>query len=96
MSFGLGTGPLFEPSNLRRILIPGIILVALLAIATKSGAVERAWRALTGNRMPVEAPVAVPVSKPVLSEHQREWLETQASPPALPQREPGGTRYETL
>ena len=77
MSSGFGTGPLFEPSNLRRVLIPGLILLVLMAIGTKSGAVERVWHALRGNRLPVDAPLAVPVSKPVLSEHQREWLETQ-------------------
>lgn len=77
MSAGPNTGPVFEPSNLRRILIPCAILIALLAIATKSGAAEKVWRVLTGHRVPVEMPQPVPASKPVLSEHQREWLDHQ-------------------
>jgi hypothetical protein len=48
-----------------------------LAVATKSGAVEKVWHVLTGNRIPVATPDPVPASKPVLSEHQREWLDHQ-------------------
>lgn len=77
MATGATNGPVYESSNLRRFFIPAAVLLVLLAIATRSGAVERAWRALTGNRIPVNAPVDVPASKPVLSEHEREWLEQQ-------------------
>jgi len=77
MSAGPNTGPQFEPSNLRRVLVPCVILVAVLAIATKSGAVEKVWHVLTGNRVPVETPVPVTVSQSVLSEHQREWIDHQ-------------------
>lgn len=77
MSAGPSTGPQFEPSNLRRVLVPCGILLVVLAIATKSGAVEKVWHVLTGNRMPVEIPVPVAVSQPVLSEHQREWIDHQ-------------------
>ena len=68
---------MFESSNLRRIFIPGIVLLGLIAIATRSGAVEKVWRVITGNRMPVSAPGPVAVAKPVLSEHQREWINQQ-------------------
>lgn len=71
--------PKFEASSLRRFLIPAVVLLAVMAVATKSGAVEKVWRVLRGNRLPVNAPVAVPVSKPVLSEHEREWLAQQDS-----------------
>ena len=71
-------GPGFEKSNVRRVLIPCAILIALIAVATKSGAVEQVWRALTGNRMPVSAPNPVAAAKSVLSEHEREWVSQQA------------------
>jgi hypothetical protein len=71
-------GPGFEKSNIRRILIPCAILVVLIAVATKSGAVEQVWRALTGNRMPIGAANPVAAAKPVLSEHEREWISQQA------------------
>lgn len=70
-------GSVFESSNLRRIFLPGVILLALLAVATKSGAVEKVWRVITGNRLPVNTPAPVQASKPVLSEHEREWLGKQ-------------------
>jgi hypothetical protein len=82
MAEAQNSGSGFEPtkpeaSNLRRFLVPAVLLLVVMAVATKSGAVEKVWRVLTGNRMPVEAPVAVPVSKAALSEHEREWLAQQ-------------------
>jgi len=77
MPLGPDFGPVFESSNLRKFLIPGGILIVLLAIGTKSGAVEKVWQVLSGNRVPIDTPVPVPVSKPVISEHEREWLERQ-------------------
>ncbi len=77
---GMSTGPNvsdFEKSNFRRILIPCAILVVLLAIATRSGAVEQVWRVISGHRMPVDAPTPVAAAKPVLSEHEREWIAQQ-------------------
>lgn len=73
----MNAGPAFERSNVRRLLISCAILVALLAIATKSGAVEQVWRVLTGNRMPVGGAAPVAAAKPVLSEHEREWISKQ-------------------
>ena len=70
-------GPIFEGSNVRRLFVPGCILLAAMAFALKSGAVERAWQAIAGNRLPVDSPAPVAAAKPVLSEHQREWLDHQ-------------------
>ena len=51
-------------------------LVVLMVYGTASGAVQNVWHAITGYGMPIAAPNAVPVSKPILSEHNREWIET--------------------
>jgi len=77
MSTGPSTGPVYEVSNARRFLIPCALLIVLLAIATRTKAVEQVWHAITGNRMPVSAPNPVAVAKPVLSEHEREWISKQ-------------------
>jgi len=77
MSTGPIPGPVFEASNIRRFLLPLIVLLGLLAIATRSGAVEKVWRVITGNRMPIGAPAPVAAAKPVLSEHEREWINQQ-------------------
>lgn len=79
MSSGPGTGPTFEASKLRGFLIPCGLLLALLAIGTRSGAVVKMWHAIMGNRAPVVATAPVPATAPkaVLSKHQREWISQQ-------------------
>ena len=72
---GMSTGT--KGPALSRILIPCAILLVLLGIARQSGAAERVWRALSGHRLPVEAPTPVAAAKPALSEHEQEWLYKQ-------------------
>jgi len=71
------SGRNFEPATFRRFLIPCGILLAVLAVVAESGAAEKVWQAIAGNRIPMETPVPVAGSKPVLSEHQREWIDQQ-------------------
>jgi len=70
-------GPTFERSSLTKLAVFALILLGMLVIAKKSGAVERAWQVLSGNKVAVDTPGPVPVSKPVISEHQREWINQQ-------------------
>jgi HEAT repeat protein len=70
-------GPSFERSSLPKLAVFALVLVGMFAIATKSGAVERAWQVLTGNKVAIDTPGPVQVSKPVVSEHEREWINGQ-------------------
>ena len=71
---GMSTGT----KGLTRIAIPCAILIVLLAIATRSGAVERVWRAFAGRGTPVSTPAPVMDAKVLLSEHERESILKQS------------------
>ena len=71
------SGPQFERSSLPKLAALVLVLIGMFAIATKSGAAERVWQVLTGNKVAVDTPAPVPVSKPVISEHEREWINEQ-------------------
>ena len=77
MSGPWSNGPSFERSSLPKLAVFVVVLVGMFLLATKSGAVERAWQVLTGNKVPVDTPGPVPVSKPAISEHEREWINQQ-------------------
>src|SRR3954453_24157153 len=70
-------GPTFESGRKRLLLVLAGVMVVVLALGAKSGAVQRAWQILVGERLPVDAPEPVAASRPQLSEHEREWIRQQ-------------------
>ena len=64
------------PRSMRWTAVLGLALLAVIMLGTKSGAVQNAWRALTGNNLPLAASDPQPAGLPALSEHEREWIES--------------------
>src|ERR1700751_2787632 len=74
------TGPdtiVYERSSLGKVwLLAGLAVVAVILLGARSEAFQKVWEILTGHQLPAQGkPVAA--SSPKLSEHVRQWIESQ-------------------
>jgi len=67
----------YERSNLGKgLLLAGLAVVAVVLLASQSEAFQKVWDLLAGHQIPAQGkPVAA--TTPKLSEHVREWIESQ-------------------
>jgi hypothetical protein len=67
----------YERSSLGKVLLlAGLAVVAVILLGARSEAFQKVWEILTGHQLPAQGkPVAA--STPKLSEHVRQWIESQ-------------------